>query len=366
MKVICDYNICTGCGLCASQCPVSCITMETGKLGHIFPNINCKKCIDCGLCSKNCPALHTIELRASQHAYAAWSKDESDYRSSTSGGASSILSQHIIHLGGIVYGCAVLPGAVIEHIRIEKKEDLYRIKGSKYVQSSIVRALPQIKKDVREKRLVLFIGTPCQVAAVKKLFSSIPDNLFLVDLVCHGTPSQKSLHNYIKQHVQLNIVDDVKFRNETEYVINVFSKNSIIYTSPSRNKDYYLSAFWNGFSLRDSCFLCRYATPQRCSDITIGDFWGLGKETSCEEIPEHKFGISLVLTNTDKGQTLFHEVHDSMNVYERPVSEAVNGNDKLKHAKIKTKSTMVYRYLQPFLGDKIAYKFVMGLVKLYF
>ncbi len=364
MKVICNYNICTGCGLCASQCPVSCITMKSGKLGHIFPSIDRKKCINCGLCTKNCPALHTVELRASQHAYAAWAKDEPDYRSSTSGGASSVLSQHIIHIGGIVYGCAVLPGAIIEHIRINKKEDLYRIKGSKYVQSSIAKVLPQIKKDVKEKRPVLFIGTPCQVAAVRKLFREVPDNLFLVDLVCHGTPSQKSLHNYLTRHVQLNIVEDIKFRDEKEYVIKVFSKNGIIYKSPSRDKDYYLSAFWNGFSLRDSCFQCRYATPQRCSDITIGDFWGLGKEASCEEIPEHKHGISLVLTNTDKGQALFCEIQNSMKVYERPISEAVNGNDKLKHANVKTTSTSVYRYFQPFLGDKIAYKFVIRLIKL--
>lgn len=365
MKVICEYDICTGCGLCASQCPVSCITMKAGKLGHIFPNIDGKKCIDCGLCTKKCPAINPVDLQASQHAYAAWSKNETDYRSSTSGGASSVLSQYIILHGGVVYGCAVQSGAIIEHIRIDRQEDLYKIKGSKYVQSSIVKVLPQIKKEVKEKRRVLFIGTPCQVAAVKKLFANAPDNLFLVDLVCHGTPSQKLLHNYLKRHVPLNIIDDIKFRSEKKYIIKVISNNSIVYTSQERNKDYYLSAFYDGFTLRDSCNQCRYATPNRCSDITIGDFWGLGKELSCEDIPEHKFGISLVLTNTEKGQTLLHEISNTMNVYERPVIEAINGNDQLRHPKEKTKQATIYRFLQPLFGDKGAYEFIVGLVKLY-
>lgn len=365
MKTICEQHLCTGCGLCATLCPTSSIMMKTGKLGHLFPIIDNEKCINCGLCTKKCPSINPIEFSMPQHAYAAWSKDEYDYRSSTSGGVSSVLSQFIIRQGGVVYGCTVLPGARIEHIRIDHEEDLYKIKGSKYVQSSIVGILPQIKKDVRDNRLVLFIGTPCHVAAVKRLFKDIPDNLFLVDLVCHGTPSQQSLSSYLKPQIPIETIDDIKFRSDKNYIINVYSNNSIVYTSPDRHKDYYLGAFYDGYSLRESCYQCRYAKSKRGSDITIGDFWGLGKESSCDEIPEHKYGISLVLPNTDKGQIFFHDISHFMNVFERPISEAIHGNQRLVHPVEKTKGMYIYRFLQPLLGDKSAYEFVTALIKFY-
>ena len=369
MKTICEHHSCTGCGLCASLCPISCITMKPGKIGHLFPNIDNKKCINCGLCLKRCPILNPIDLSSSQHAYAVWSKDESDYRSSTSGGASSVFSQYIILKGGVVYGCAVLQDAIIKHIRIDKIEDLYKIKGSKYVQSSIVEVLPQIKKDVKEEKPVLFLGTPCQIAAVKMLFKETPENLYLVDLVCHGTPSIRFLHNYLKRYIPIGKIDNIKFRSEKEYVINVFSGNTLFYSSKKtynyQHKDYYIDAFMNGFSLRDSCHQCIYATSKRVSDITIGDFWGLGRELSCEEIPEHKYGISLVLTNTKKGQSLFQTISNKLNVFERPITEAVNGNERLRYPKEKTKMTATYQFCQPFMGDKGAYVFVMKLAKLY-
>ena len=367
MKIICEHNSCTGCGLCVSLCPVSCITMRIGKQGHMFPTVDMTKCIDCGSCTKNCPVFNPVDLSESQHAFAAWARDEADYKSSTSGGVSSILAQYIVNHGGVVYGCAVSPGAIIEHIRIDKIEDLSRIKGSKYVQSSIVKILPLIRKDIMENRTVLFLGTPCQVAAVKKLFSSHPEKLYLVDLVCHGVPSQQSLHDYLKRHVCLDSVDNVTFRSEEGYLIKAFSNKDIVYCSPElwscRYKDYYYNAFMDGFSFRDSCYECRYASPNRCSDITIGDFWGLGKEISSEDIPEHRFGISLVLTNTIVGRTLFQRVSDTMYCFERPIVEAVNGNDQLRHPKDKTGKAIVFRSLQPLLGDKIAYEFVRILTK---
>jgi len=364
---ICNNHSCTGCGLCAAQCPVSCITMKAGKLGHLFPKIDNNKCIHCGLCRKKCPALNPTEMHTPKHAYAAWAKDEKDYRSSTSGGASSVIAQHIINQGGVVYGCAVLPGAIVEHIRIDEKEDLYRIKGSKYVQSSIVNVLPQIKQDIKENRKVLFLGTPCQIAAVKKLFTDIPNNLYLVDLVCHGTPSQKSLHNYLQRHVPLNIIDGISFRSEDGYRIKAFCGNQILYSSPElltcRYKDYYYNAFIDGYSFRDSCYQCKYANPKRCSDITIGDFWGLGKESPGDDIPEHNFGISLMLPITTKGQILFNKIVERMEVKERPLSEAINGNGQLQHPIEKSRKVFFYRFLQPILGDKNSYVLVMKVTK---
>ena len=362
MRMVCDREICTGCGLCISICPVSCIMLTSGKLGHLFPKIDSKKCVSCGLCVKQCPALNPIDLSAPLHAFAAWSKDDDDYKSSTSGGASSVFAQYVINLGGVVYGCAVLANAAVEHIRITKQEDLSKIKGSKYVQSSITKVLPQVKDDIKKDRIVLFLGTPCQVAAVKQLFPFTPNKLILVDLVCHGVPSQESLHNYLKRHVSLKDIDEIKFREEDGFVIRAYSKGVELYSSlelwNNRHKDYYYDAFMDGFSYRDSCYQCRYASPNRCSDITIGDFWGLGTEAPDDFIPEHRYGVSLVLPTSNKGMAFLEEIADAMFLYERPLTEAINGNEQLRHPKAKTRIIKVYRSLRPCFGDKGAYQIV--------
>lgn len=368
MREVCEQQFCTGCGLCASICPVSCIAMKTGKLGHLFPTIDSKKCVNCGRCLKQCPVLNPVVLSKTVRAFSAWSRDETDYRSSTSGGVSSVLAQFVIDHGGVVYGCAVLANAEVEHIRISKREELSKIKGSKYVQSSIIRVLPQIKDDIKEDRIVLFIGTPCQVAAVKKLFVNSPEKLILVDLVCHGVPSQESFHNYLRRYVPLYKIDDLKFRTEEGFVIKAYSKKELLYSSlelwSNRYKDYFYNAFIDGFSYRDSCYQCRYASPNRCSDITIGDFWGLGEESPCEGMLEHKYGVSLVIPITEKGKALFDQLFSKLIIYERPISEAISGNDQLRHPFYKTNKIIAYRFLQPFIGDKSAYHFIMGLVKL--
>lgn len=138
MKLICEKELCTGCGLCAARCPKHCISLVAEELGHLYPSVDQKKCIDCGLCQKACPSLHDTVCLYPSVAYAAWSKDEEDYRSSTSGGMASVLTHYFLANVGIVYGCTVIPGIEIKHIRIDNLKDAYKLKGSKYVQSSIV------------------------------------------------------------------------------------------------------------------------------------------------------------------------------------------------------------------------------------
>ena len=361
MEQICNPDICTGCSLCASRCPKHCITMQPKLLGHLHPVIDQSLCIDCGLCKKGCPALHDISCGYPQKAYAAWSKDDDDYITSTSGGAASVLSQYIIRQGGVVYGCTVLPNVKIAHIRVDKEEDLYRLKGSKYVQSSILDVLPQVKKDVKDGLKVLFIGTPCQVAAVKQMYKTMPDNLFLVDIICHGVPSNKVLKDYIAKELSIDTdeVSNVKFRLPDAFSLCVYSKEKLLYKSPnlwtSRYEDLYYNSFIDGFTYRDSCFTCHYAKNERISDITIGDFWGLGKECSDKNIPEHKNGISCLLPITDKGMALVDAVKDKLNIYERPVTEAINGNDQLRHPKSKDWRISMFQKLQNLTCIKVAY-----------
>lgn len=361
MKLICNKKDCTGCGLCAARCPKQCIEMKPGFLGHLYPEIDQDKCIDCKLCQKGCPSLQDIESSYPKKAFAAWSKDEEDYVTSTSGGAASVVSQYVISKGGVVYGCSVLPNIQIAHIRVDNLEALYLLKGSKYVQSQIKGIIPQLRKDVKDGLTVLFIGTPCQVAAIKQLYKTIPDNLYLVDIICHGTPSNKFLKDYIQKDLKIDAarVTNVKFRLPDAFSLCVFEKDKLLYKSNNlwthRYEDLYYNTFIDGFTYRDSCFSCHYAKPERISDITIGDFWGLGNEVSDKEIPEHKNGVSCVLPITEKGMQLVEAIRHSLNIYERPVTEAINGNDQLRHPKSKDWRISMFQKIKNLTGLKAAY-----------
>ena len=351
MKIICNPDQCTGCGLCAARCPKQCISMKFGKMGHLYPDIDQSLCIDCGLCQRGCPSLHDIKSSYPQKAYAAWAKNNDEYRTSTSGGAAAVLSRYILSKGGVVYGCAVLPHAIIEHVRVDKEKDLALLKGSKYVQSNILKCIPLLKKDVKDGRPVLFIGTPCQVAAIKQMYKVVPENLYLVDLICHGTPSAEYLRYYLKNrlHLELNRITKILFRLPDAFAIKVFAKDSVLYRGKNlwtnRYKDEYYNLFIDGYTYRSSCYTCHYAKPERISDITIGDFWGLGAKEDADYIPEHKDGISCVLPITDKGQELINQVSGQLNIYERSVEEAVKGNDQLRSPKVKDFKIRIFRSL---------------------
>jgi coenzyme F420-reducing hydrogenase beta subunit len=351
MKIVCDPKQCTGCTLCAARCPKQCISMKVGNMGHLYPDIDQTLCIDCGLCQRGCPSLHEISAAYPQKAYAAWAKDSNEYKTSTSGGAAAVLSHYIISKGGVVYGCSVLPNAIIEHVRIDKDENLYLLKGSKYVQSSIRKCIPLLKKDVKDGRAVLFIGTPCQIAAIKQMYKAVPENLFLVDIICHGTPSAQYLRYYLRSrlHLDLGEISNIKFRLPDAFALQIFSKDKVLFTGQNlwthRYEDEYYNLFIDGYTYRKSCFSCHYAKPERISDITIGDFWGLGKKESADNIPEHKDGVSCILPITDKGLSLVQQVSERLNIYERPVDEAINGNDQLRSPKQETMKIKIFQSL---------------------
>lgn len=275
------------------------------------------------------------------------------------------MSLSVLAKGGVVYGCASLPGARIEHIKVETKERLELLKGSKYVQSNAYVIYGDLLNEVKTGRQALFIGTPCQVAAVKAMFKSVPDNLLLVDLVCHGVPSQKFLRSYLKKHI--GSLDDVKriwFRSDSHFQLRVIKeidgKDKCVYCSvPIFSRlfeDEYYGTFFYGYSYRPSCYQCQFACPERCGDITIGDFWGLGKEAPTKDIPSHEHGISVILPNTQKGILMTDTLKELMNMYQRPVSEAINGNDQLRHPKHKTSSIRTFDSLRHIIGVLPAYR----------
>ncbi len=368
MEQICDFSICSGCGVCSSVCPKQCISFEEGKKGHLFPKIDTSLCIDCKKCVRTCPALKEHPGIMPTHAFAAFARDKDDYLTTNSGGAAQVLSLQILAENGVVYGCAALPGADIRHIRVETVEELNLLKGSKYVQSNVRGVYKEIIKDIKSGRQVLFVGTPCQTAAVSALFSKNPDNLLLVDLICHGVPSKKYLHTYLSRHVpDIKEIQTLRFRTTRGYQITAAklrpgSQEEILYKSVPLSEnaygDDYCSPFFFGFISRPSCYTCQYAKPQRSSDITIGDFWGLGKMEPQPDLPDHTKGISVILPITEKGYRIFEKIKDKLYIDERPVKEAINGNHQLQHPAKHTRRMTLYEHLCPFLGTTRAYRLV--------
>lgn len=366
MKKTCDYNICTGCGVCSTVCPKDCISFIEEGLGHIYPKINQAICIDCKQCEQVCPALKNIDKQMPSTAYAAVIKDEQDYITTTSGGAAQALSLHTLNHGGIVYGCASLPGANVEHIRIDNRKSLELLKGSKYVQSTLWKIYPQLMQDVKSAIKVLFIGTPCQCAAVKSLYKNLPDNLCLVELICHGVPSQKFLHEYlVKQGCKLKDIDRLWFRTSRGFQVVASKKSQLgdykpIYESiplwDKDCKDFYYHTFFYGYSYRPSCYTCQFACPRRCGDITIGDFWKLGAELPTKEIPAHPHGISVILPCTSKGYDKIQQIAELISLYERPVEEAISGNHQLQHPTSCGLDVKIFNILRPILGISNSFK----------
>lgn len=328
---VCDFDRCSGCFACANACPVGAIQMLPEKVGHLFPVIT-DKCIECNKCVKICPVNNPIELSKPTKTLAFWMKDDEEHNSSTSGGAAACFTNYMLENSGIVYGCASLPHGVIEHIRIDHKADAYKLKGSKYVHSHINETFKSIKKDLKEEKSVLFIGLPCQVAGLKNYIGKIDDNLYTIDLICHGVPSQQILFEYIESlGIKREDVSAVAFREAKGYYLTILSSGRSVYHK-NESKDLYYMAFNDNLCFRDSCFTCRYSSPKRVGDLTIGDFWGLGKKEPFNHNPHGH--VSVVLVNSAKGQLLVDACADKYESVERSLEEAVDGNHNLSRPSI--------------------------------
>lgn len=350
--MICDKSKCTGCFACYNICPKNAIEMIEDENGFIYPKIDKTKCIDCGLCKKVCPSLNEVEKKYPQKCYAAYSKSNDIRTKSTSGGIATTLSQEVINNGGVVYGSSFKENCKVEHIRITQIEDLHRLQGSKYVHSYIKDVYKNIKEDLKDKK-VLFIGTPCQIAGLKKYLMKDYENLILIDIICHGVPSQKYLQEEVKRLIGHLEVDRVNFRNGNTYGLYPVKDNEIINGSDIQNSPY-SDAFMCGLSLRENCFTCSYAGANRVSDITIGDFWGLDK--SSKFYSDKEKGVSVIFINSEKGEKYFNTVNKHFEIEEREIEEAVTGNTQLMHPVPKNKNVEKFRELCVQNNFETAYK----------
>jgi coenzyme F420-reducing hydrogenase beta subunit len=329
--VLADHTRCTGCSACAAVCPKDAIAMRRDKEGFAYPAADPDRCVHCGRCTAVCPILNPKERSGVPAVFAAWNKDDAIRKDSTSGGVFSLVAEYVLEGGGVVFGAAFDAHQHLRHIACFRKEDLWRLRGAKYVQSDL-GDLGQTFREIRialETRQVLFSGTPCQVEGLYRFLGGRPENLTTCDLVCHGVPSPgvwedmaRSIERRRRKDLQA-----VRFRNKVtgwkdSHFTTVYDDGTVD-TAPLFSTEYG-RAFGRALFLRPSCYACPYTTMARVGDLTLGDFWGLRDD----ELPEQQEkGVSLLMVNTPHGSHLFDQLLLGKQVF--PPERAVAGNPRL-------------------------------------
>lgn len=319
---------CTGCSACAAVCPAGAIAMVRDKEGFSYPKVNLDRCVHCGRCTAVCPALRTRESRPLPAVFAAWNKDDTIRKDSTSGGIFSILAQDTLACGGVVYGAALDSKLHLRHIACFKPEDLRYLRGAKYVQSDLNSVYREIR-ELLKSRPVLFSGTPCQVDGLYHYLGGRPENLTTCDLVCQGVPSPgvwEDLVRSIETHKRRSL-QTVRFRNKVtgwkDSHFTLLYKDGSVDSAPLFQTEWG-RAFGRALFLRPCCYRCPYTSMSRVGDFTLGDFWGLRPD----ELPEQQErGVSLLMVNTPHGSHVF----DCLSIGRQsfPPERAIQGNPRL-------------------------------------
>lgn len=319
-KYVCDENRCTGCRACMDKCSKNAITIKD-DISTFNAVIDTDKCVDCGICHSVCPNNNPVELKRQISYCQGWSENETERKSSSSGGFAAAISKLFIQLSGVVCSCTFENGEFIFKIA-EKESETECFKGSKYVKSNPNGIYKKVEAYLKNGTKVLFIGLPCQVAGVKNFINkSLSDKLYTIDLICHGTPSVKLLNQYLKQyHLNLEDISKIDFRNNNTYNLQINNKPLI----NSRTQDLYTYTFLTSLIYTENCYSCKYATVERVGDITIGDSWGSNLDKA-----EVEKGVSLILCQTEKGKELLNKL--PFNYQNVDIETAINQNKQLQH-----------------------------------
>lgn len=304
---------CAICEACSNICPRNAISFKNEVDGFYYPDVDLIKCVKCGLCEKVCPAinpLNTLKRDGFPVGYAAQSIDTEIRKKSTSGAVFYELGKYIVENGGYVCGAVFTKNYEVRHILTDSLSDLKTMRGSKYVQSKIGNIYIQIRELLKSGKTVLFCGCPCQVAALRRVVGREMSNLYTVDFVCHGIPSQSMFDSYREslERRYSGSVTNFEFRNKKSgwhnSAVQVKFNNGKVYSEPY-TVDPYTKSFMSGTTMKSACYTCGFKEFKSGSDIMLGDFWG--SELILADWDDNT-GISATIVNTNKGQALLEKV----------------------------------------------------------
>ena len=366
---ITDKSQCCGCSACVQRCPKQCISLKEDKEGFLYPIVDKNTCIDCGLCEKVCPIINPNEPREPLKVYAAKNRNEEIRRQSSSGGIFTPLAEAVIREGGVIFGAKFDKDWNVVHAWTDTIEGIADFRGSKYVQSTIGNTYREAREFLKQGRRVLFSGTPCQIAGLRKFLRKEYDNLLTVDVVCHGVPSPLVWRKYLEETrenlraerdagkntvssslMEMPVITGISFRDKTygwkkygfrlRYAASKAAENSVSVPANDKGRTFlqpfpdnvFMKGFLKNLYLRPSCYACAARSGKSDSDISIADFWGV--QNYYPEFDDDK-GIGLVLVNTDKGRKAYEQTNsDSI---ESTYEQGLNQNPCLEHSVARTK-----------------------------
>lgn len=336
---------CTGCNACSSICPQKCIYMKADEEGFLYPVTDTDKCVNCGLCEKVCPIIFKQQSNEPYctNAISANNKEKSIRNCSSSGGVFTVLAKNIIRQSGVVFGAAFNESfKKVEHICVDNETDLRKLRGSKYVQSWIGDSYCLAKDYLDSGRIVLFSGTPCQIAGLHSFLGKTYNNLFTQDIICHGVPSPLVWEKYVdlREAEAASKTLFVDFRNKKygwrTYSVRFDFANGKKYIKPYI-EDSFMRAYLSNLCLRPSCHNCHYKSIHRQADLTLADFWGI--QNYYPEMDDDD-GTSLVLVHSKRGDQLLEWSSDQL--INKPID--VNVVEKYNPAAICSSTCSKYRH----------------------
>lgn len=327
-----DKIACVGCSACASVCPREVIKLQRNSEGFLYPVIvNQTNCIECGLCNKSCPVINLKEeTKFEQKAAIAQIYDDKIRKESASGGMFSAIALCVLEKGGIVFGAAYDDNFKVKHIAVDSKEELHRLRNSKYVQSDLSGIFVLVKRHLLSNKLVCFSGTPCQIEGLKCFLNKDYPNLILVDVVCHGVSSPLIWDKYLET-IDVYKPEDIYFRwkhyGYKYSTMSIFSKNKEVYFSGVES-DKMLRAYFSNGCDRETCYKCQFKKRYRESDFTI---WDCFQPRYFDKSFDDDKGTSCVLLHTEKAKRWFEEIIDKKMIRYLyvPSEEIVEGNREM-------------------------------------
>lgn len=378
MIKITDKQDCCGCAACVQRCPKHCISMVEDEEGFLYPVVDGAVCIDCGLCEKVCPMINRPEKLPVQNVLAVKNRDEAERMASSSGGVFIALAKKTLERGGVVFGAVFDGNWEVKHTCAETLDGVKPMMGSKYVQSRMENCYREAETFLKQGREVLFTGSPCQIAGLHNYLRKDYPNLLAVDFLCHGVPSPGVWRRYLDETFGRSarraaagkntvlspslksapVITGIDFRDKKSFGWKKFSfvvrgesaskadKNSVLLSDIHRDNPF-MRGFLSDVYLRPSCYRCKCKNGVSHSDLTIADYWGIGR--LMPDFDDDR-GVGLVLVNTSVGKEAFAAL--DMEVRQSTLEDARRYNGGFKAViKEHPKRMEFYRRLEA--GDEL-------------